>query len=256
MLALIGGVLLLDVLDVFDIRFWAVVGPVLLIAFGIWFLSSVFFGSRSAEPEQATIPLAGTTRASLDIQPGDSHLHVDAGAEATNLLSGRFGGGLERRVKRDGDTLQVSITPAPPGFWPTMGWLTRGSNEWKLVLNTEIPLSLDIQAGAGEAHIDLSALCVCDLLVQARSGAVQVILPSRVRRTEAVIKSGVAAVSLRIPEGVAARVRATGGLMSALVDTHRFPRTDSGLYQSPNYETAESRVDLQIETGLGVVTVH
>jgi hypothetical protein len=134
--------------------------------------------------------------------------------------------------------------------------LTARSHEWKLALNAEIPLSLDIQTGAGDAHIDLSALCVCDLLVQAGSGAVAVIFPSQVRQTGAVIKSGVAAVSLRIPEGIAARVRVMGGLTSALVDTHRFPRTGSGVYQSPNYETAASRVDLRIETGLGVVTVH
>lgn len=255
-LALIGGVLLVDVLDVFDIRFWAVIGPVLLIALGVWYLSSIFFGPGSAGPEEVAIPLAGATRARLNIQPGAGRLRLGAGASETDLLSGCFGGGLDRRVKRAGDTLRVALEPSPPGFWPSLFWFSSRSDEWDLVLNPGIPLALDIRAGAGDAHVDLSGLCVTDLRIRAGAGAVAVILPARMRQTAAVIEPGVAAVTMRVPEGVAARVRAGGGLTSALVDTHRFPCVGGDLYESPDYATAASRVDLRIETGLSVVTVH
>jgi hypothetical protein len=43
---------------------------------------------------------------------------------------------------------------------------------------------------------------------------------------------------------------------SVSVDTNRFPRLDSGLYQSAGYDTAADRVDINVEAGLGSVTVR
>jgi len=39
------------------------------------------------------------------------------------------------------------------------------------------------------------------------------------------------------------------------VDTNRFPRLDSLIYQSPNFDTAADRSEINIESGLGSVCV-
>ena len=43
--------------------------------------------------------------------------------------------------------------------------------------------------------------------------------------------------------------------MSVDVDTSRFPRLDSSLYQSASYETVANRADINIAAGLGSVTI-
>jgi hypothetical protein len=70
------------------------------------------------------------------------------------------------------------------------------------------------------------------------------------------VEAGAASVNIRVPEGTAARIRAEQGVNSVKVDTTRFPRLDSGLYQSPNFDTAVDRAEINIESGLGSVTVN
>jgi hypothetical protein len=60
---------------------------------------------------------------------------------------------------------------------------------------------------------------------------------------------------VNIPPGVAARLRTRGGLSSIQVDEMRFRRMGD-VYQSDDYETAANRADIDIEMGVGSVTVR
>ena len=79
-------------------------------------------------------------------------------------------------------------------------------------------------------------------------------LPARAGFTRVVVSGGMTSLRLHVPEGVAARIRASCGLVSITVDRKRFPRT-GGVYQSPDYETAQNRVDIRLDTGLGSVVI-
>jgi predicted membrane protein len=136
-----------------------------------------------------------------------------------------------------------------------MWWGPGRTLDWSVSLNETIPLSLDLQTGANEARIDLSSLQVTDLLLQTGASSTQVTLPTNASHTKAVIRSGAASVSVRVPSGVAARIKAQGGLADIRVDRSRFPRVGS-VYESENYASAENRVDIDIETGVGSVDVR
>jgi len=69
------------------------------------------------------------------------------------------------------------------------------------------------------------------------------------------VEAGAASVNIRIPAATAARIRMKEGVSSINVDTNRFPRLDSGLYQSPGFDTAVDRAEINIESGLGSVSV-
>ena len=56
------------------------------------------------------------------------------------------------------------------------------------------------------------------------------------------------------PRRCCCRIRASAGLSSVTVDETRFPGFDNR-YQSPDYETAPNKVDIDIETGVGSVSV-
>jgi len=60
---------------------------------------------------------------------------------------------------------------------------------------------------------------------------------------------------MRVPSGVAARIRASGGLAEIHVDRGRFPRA-GGVYQSADYDTAPNRVDIDVEAGVGSVNIR
>ncbi len=87
------------------------------------------------------------------------------------------------------------------------------------------------------------------------ASATKLTLPAHAGLTSAKIQSGVASVEITVPGGVAARIRATGGLASIDIDETRFPRSGD-TYRSPDFDAAENKVDLRIETGVGSVRVR
>jgi len=62
-------------------------------------------------------------------------------------------------------------------------------------------------------------------------------------------------VKINIPEGVAAKIRVTGGMMSSDVDRSRFPKS-GGYYQSPDYDTATHKAEIRVEMGMGSVKIN
>ncbi|NIO06899.1 MAG: hypothetical protein GTO40_02500 [Deltaproteobacteria bacterium] len=60
---------------------------------------------------------------------------------------------------------------------------------------------------------------------------------------------------IQVPTGVAARIKAEGALVGIDVDRSRFP-PEGGVYQSPDYETAENKADIDVDLGAGSISVR
>jgi hypothetical protein len=254
-LVAVGGLLLLDRLLGFG--FWRALGPLLLITLGVWL---VWASSRKAVPfgvEEVSIPLDGAERVQLRLKHGLGELALEAGAGPDVLLTGTFVGGLTHQERRSQDTLRVTLEPGVPrslfggrGFWSRP---ERGLN-WQLRLNNEVPLQIEAEGGLSNSRYDLSGLNVKSFQLKGGLASTRVTLPAGTDHTQVRIESGLASVRVRVPEGVAARIRTRGGLASSDIDTRRFPQV-GGSYLSPDYDGAQHRVDIEIEHGLGSVSV-
>lgn len=254
-LILLGVLLLVNTFIKVDIAkfFW----PLLLILLGLWVLWGVFAAPRTFETEDATIPLEGAAQARIRMRHGAGRLRVGGGAGPDELLSGSFGGGMEQQAKQTGDTLDVEMkvrVSAANFAFPWM-WGPRGALDWTVSLNEDIPLSLDLETGASDTRLDLSDLRVTNLRVQTGASSSEITLPASAGYTKAAISSGAASVRVRVPEGVAARVKAHGGMADIRVDKNRFPRVGN-VYQSEDYDTAENKIDIDIDTGVGSISVQ
>jgi hypothetical protein len=254
----LGGLFLIDSLGIVSINLWGVLGPLLLILFGLWVLLGYFNQGKPMVGEPESIPLQGARSASLRFHHGIGRLVVGAGAEPMDLVTGTFGGGLKSRIRQEGDhldaTLRVRDHSFPVVIFPR-AWGGQQSFEWQVQVSDEIPLDLKLNLGASETSLDLTDLKVRSLRVDTGASAAEIYLPDNMAQTQAVIKGGLASVKVFVPEGVAARIRVTGGLMDTRVDQTRFPK-HGGVYQSADYETALNKVDLRVDMGLGSVFVQ
>jgi hypothetical protein len=102
--------------------------------------------------------------------------------------------------------------------------------------------------------MDLRDVPASEIRLQTGASNSNVTLPAR-GASHLDLEAGAAAVNIRIPDGVAGRVRIKEGLTSLNIDKPRFPQIDSRLYQSANYDTAENRAELNIEAGVGSITI-
>jgi hypothetical protein len=257
---LIGLLLLLRALGIISVSVGGLVGAFVLIGIGaamLWY----FIARPEAAPldvEETAIPLEGAAEASIRVSHGAGRVSVDASAGPDDLVGGTFGGGLDSRVTREGDRLDVQMR-TPAGLLPavTLPWRWgRGRGlEWTFGLNPSVPISLRVDSGASDMRLDLSELHVTRLRVSTGASSTVMTLPAAAGHTQVDVESGAASVRIRVPEGVGARIRVGGGLSSVSVDSRRFPRS-GGVYQSPDYDSAANKADIRVETGVGSISVR
>lgn len=255
-LLVVGVVLLLEnlgYLAFLGVSAWQLIWPVALIGMGVWIL----VGRKlrpSWESQDIIVGLETATEAEIQLDYGAGELRVESGAGTSELLNGTFEGGVEHNVRREDGLAKVRIGSAPGVRWP-MYWGPNAGRKWNVHLTDQIPIALTVKTGASDCRLDLEHLKVTTLHLKSGASSTVVTLPANAGYTEVHGSSGAASVSLRIPEGVAARIQTHGGLSSTSVDQHRFPRQGAA-YISPNYETAENRADIRLTMGVGSISIR
>lgn len=226
--------------------FW----PLALILVGSWIILSVYWRPVQAEEETFTIPLEAARAAHFRISHGVGQIEITGGAPSGQALVGSSAVGMNRRSHLEGDRLEVRVE-AGPSFVPFIG---PSQGVWRFQLTQEIPSTLTVEAGASAVDINLRDVPVTRVELKTGASSTRVIVPAHgVSLLD--IDAGAASLNVRVPENTAARIRIKDGVGSANVDTNRFPRLNSGFYQSSGYEAATDRADIDIEAGLGSVTV-
>lgn len=252
-LVIVGMALLLDNLGLLGgIRVWDLLWPTFLILLGIWIFLGQFF-RRSVRQEHAAVALEGAQRARVILRHGAGRLNVASGADAVNILQGDFAGGVDIQKHREGDALVARLS-VPQTFFPPWDFMG-GALNWEILLNREIPMLMELESGANESRLDLSEARVTELRLKSGASSTTVTLPSGAGYTRVDIEAGAASVDIRVPDGVAARVRSRSGISTINVNEQRFPHLGED-YQSVDYDSAANRVEIDVKMGAGSVTIH
>ncbi len=226
--------------------FW----PLALILVGGWIILNVYWRPAASDVETFSIPLGGARNAKIKFSHGAGQLEISGGAPMGQALAGTAAAGMNRESRLDGDRLEVKVE-AGPSFVPFVG---PSEGVWRFKLTQEVPLTLTVEAGASSLNIDLQDVLATRLELKTGASNSNVVMPRRgVSLLD--VEAGAASVNVRVPDSTAARIRVKEGVTSINVDTNRFPRLDSGFYQSPGFDTAADRTEINIESGLGAVTV-
>ena len=249
----VGVLLLLSNLNLLPVDIWRLIWPLALVVLGLWFLIGPRFMGGNRERRELARPLEGTRRAEVKLTYGAGSLTLGALDVPGQLLSGVFEGGVRESIRRDGDFASVKLEgigmPVPVVFVGSQGQI------WRVRLSPDVEIQLNLETGASENTLDLTHLRVVDLKVQSGASSTDVMLPVSAGNMRVKIESGAASVTLRVPQGVAARIKGESFLSGFEVDAARFPRVDNHHYESPDYATAANRVVITAEMGVGSVKV-
>lgn len=226
--------------------FW----PLMLILVGSWIILNVYWRPAASEAETFLVPLGAAKSARFQFSHGAGQIEITGGAPAGQALVGTTATGMNQHNHLAGDQLEVKVE-AGPSFVPFLG---PSQGIWRFQLTQEIPLTLIVEAGASSLNIDLKDVLATRVQLSTGASSSNVTVPARgISLLD--VEAGAASVNIRVPEGTEARIRVEEGVSSVNVDTNRFPRLDAGFYQSSGYDTAPDRAEINIEAGLGAVTV-
>jgi hypothetical protein len=152
---------------------------------------------------------------------------------------------------------QGSGRGGPGGFFPFGGSRGASSTRMDVSLAPDVPISsLIIQAGAADAHLDLSMLRVSSLDLSIGATTAWLRFSEAAGTTNAHISGGASTITLEIPQGVAAQIQQRGGLSTFNIDRTRFPQVSEGQYRSADYDTAANKLNINIETGVTTIQVN
>jgi hypothetical protein len=244
----LGFLLLFSNLGYIQFDFWQFVTtwwPLLLIIFGL----DILIGSlrtRHVKARMLALELGTALRAEVSINFGAGDLTVGKAASG-KIVDGTFEGEVRYDAKPDGC---VWLKLEPLNWW---GWNPRG-NRWNVGLTDAVPLKLTLDGGAANANLDLTDLKVTDLQIKTGASSTIVRLPNAAGMTNVRVNAGAASVKLIVPAGVAARVHSTMAIGSNDINQQRFPHV-GGDYASPDYATADNKVDIQFDGGVGSLAV-
>ena len=232
--------------DVFS-WFW----PFVIIAIGVWILLGGFIARVDFNnAEKFSIQLQGAKEARLEINHGAGQIDLSAGANAGDFLTGVAGVGMNQSSHLDGDELEVEID-AGPSFMPFIG---PEGGVWQFRLNPDLPMTLDIDAGASRLNLDLHDLQVKYLSFDGGASRITLTLPARVENMVADLEAGAASIDLTVPQGVGLRLRLKS-VGTLKIDESRFVPREGRIYQSADYDTAKYRAEVNIEGGATSIRV-
>ncbi|HUI87443.1 MAG TPA: DUF5668 domain-containing protein [Anaerolineales bacterium] len=232
--------------DVFS-WFW----PIVIIAIGLWILFGGFIARVDFNnAETFSIPMQDAKEARLEMNHGAGQIELSAGAKLGDFLTGVAGVAMDHSWRLDGAKLEVKID-AGPSFIPFIG---PEGGVWQFRLNPDLPVSLDIDAGASRLNLDLHDLQVRYLSFDGGASRINLTLPARVENMICDLEAGAASIDLNVPQGVGLRLRlkSVGALH---IDEGRFVPREGRIYQSADYDAAKYRADVTIEGGATSIRV-
>jgi predicted membrane protein len=235
----------------------AVLGAVILYA--VYAGGPIARSQPTTRAEEIVQPLNDADRADVQLQFAVGNLNLGALVDSANFAEGRIeygrnSQGVKRTAGGTGGRLSYALTAQtePFSFW----WPGEDSGEsWDIDLTPRIPLDIEVRAGVGDLHLDLSQLTVPRLDVGSGVGDTTIDFPMAAGRTKAVIQGAIGDMIVRIPDGVGAKVTFSKLLASVDVRNSRFVRADDA-YVTANYDTAPNRLDVEMKLVIGNIVIE
>ena len=137
-----------------------------------------------------------------------------------------------------------------------------GAGEVILTLPAAQTYRAAVNGGVGRSDIIVPADATVEMALRMGTGEINLDIGEGAAVT-ATINGGVGALNLRLPAGAAARIEGKAGIGDMSVPAH-FVRlsgggdflSQSGVWQTADYETAERRINIRYEGGIGALNVR
>lgn len=207
-------------------------------------------------------PLDGVARVNLNINPNYSNLIMDGANKNALLLASGSLEYFEGNSPPDGSiqrtnahsTLTITSKEKARGGFRLPWSACNGATSWLVHLNPLVQYQISVEAGGGNVKLDLKDLVINEIAVENGGGNIEVHLPEVEGNLSVMARTGAGNVDLQLPTGMAVRLHATSGLGKVLVSP-RFVRIDSIAYQTADFETAASKIEINAKSGAGNVCI-
>ena len=119
----------------------------------------------------------------------------------------------------------------------------------------DLPLSLQVNAGAGEFVFDLRDVRTIDARLNVGATTTTIVLPKPNGEVPIRIEGGASTISIEIPADVEARITVSGGLNSSSSSNPRTTK-NGNVYETAGYAASKDRVTITVSGGVNSISVR
>ena len=190
-------------------------------------------------------------RVNLSLDMSGGRLTVRGGSDAGNILVARTSNRgdkpkVESAVSGGVRTIKVVQRDKPDH---------RGRDQWIMKLTDSLPVDLKVQGGAARMRLDLSALKVESLDLDAGAADVDIVLGSLVPSVKCEIDCGAAAMDITIPSAAGLRIYRSG-VVSSLSDNN-LDLVDRGDYsETEGFGDSPIKIEMRINSALSSLRIR
>jgi len=237
-------------------RLLSLLGLVLMIVLFVGSMWAIGAGTRSYETTEVRSirqDVEGAERAQVMIEPGIGALNLTALPEMEALIIGTIPSEKALSVSESfelADENAIYRLHATSGNYAFPGITDIFS--WDLALSPLIPINLEVELGLGNIAMGLQSVELSGLKLDLGVGSMTINLPEDVD-FDGTIDAAIGQVVLYVPKDVGLRVQKDTALVIV-----QFPddyQLEDGVYTSPNYHSADHRIDLRLDMAIGRIFI-
>jgi hypothetical protein len=219
-----AAVLIVEVLVIAASIVYAVAGPGTVVPIGT---------------NSTTVGREGAKSLALNLNYGAGALTLHGGATALVEVQSTRSDARVQDVRHDGTAAFVTISPTQNDTF-----LFGPDRRWDVAVPSDTPLTLTMNVGAGDFDLDLRDVQLRGARISNGASQLVVRLPQATGDIPVTIETGASSVTFQIPDGVAYRVRTSGGL-----------NTVNGIDETGSYGISTNRFTILVNGGLSTVTI-
>jgi hypothetical protein len=206
------------------------------------------FSSEGGGDSTVDVPRSDVKTMTLRLSAGAASVEIRGGAtQLVHAESDRNDLRL-RSATRVGDRMDVRIDQ---GFSSGFKFGPAVTSHVLVTVPNDVPVSLTVDAGAGEFVVDLSNVKATDVRISVGAASLRVVLPRPTGDVPVTISAGASSVVIEIPSGVEARITTSGGLTATHIDNARVSGSETS-----GYPSGTDRVTVRVSAGASSITVR
>ena len=225
-----------------------------LVFYGYYTVGNIHSGEPVKSSYFAIEKLPEIERGELKLSLG--FVNLDIGSNSKNLMDGTFSDpNIFNTVDyKDGKkTAVVSFTQK--NKYPFPKGINTNDYDGKLSINDGVIWDISAKLGAANGVIDMSALKIGTFDADIGAGNLKLIFGDNYESTNVKIDAGAAKLDLVVPASAGVRIRTEGLLGKEDLDDLNWEK-NGGYLTSPNYNEAESKINMDITMGVGELSFN
>lgn len=217
-------------------------------------LVGVTLWPRNYEINKSTInePIpASANKAEISVKAGSANLSLLGNSE--ELISGEISSvtlpSITSRV--EGETVFYTLE-TDPGQFINLGY--HRNNDYALKLNNYLPMSIKVDTGASKINLNLEDVTVSELTLRCGATAGEIKLGEKASYTKIIIVSGASDIKISVGKNQGLKIVSKSGASSDNFSKIDLIKKDD-IYESDNYSSAFSRVEIISNTGASNIVI-